>query len=42
MLLEKAKKYANDCISGKEVTTFEVKKQSEWFIEDLEKQNNEY
>ncbi len=42
MLLEKAKKYANDCIRGKEVTTFEVKKQSEWFIEDLEKQNNEY
>ena len=42
MLLEKAKKYANDCISGKEVTTFEVKKQCEWFIEDLEKQNNEY
>ena len=42
MLLEKAKKYANDCISGKEVTTFEVKKQSEWFIEDFEKQNNEY
>lgn len=42
MLLEKAKKYANACITGKEVTTFEVKKQSEWFIEDLEKQNNEY
>lgn len=42
MLLEKAKKYAEDCISGKEITTFEVKKQCEWFLEDLEKQNNEY
>ena len=42
MLLEKAKKYAKDCISGKEITTFEVKKQCEWFLEDLEKQNNEY
>lgn len=42
MLLEKAKEYANDCISGKEITTFEVKKQCEWFLEDLEKQNNDY
>ena len=42
MLLEKAKQYARDCISGKEITTFEVKKQCEWFLEDLEKQNNEY
>ena len=42
MLLEKAKEYANDCISGKETTTFEVKKQCEWFLEDLKKQNNEY
>lgn len=42
MLLEKAKQYAKDCISGKEITTFEVKKQCEWFLEDLEKQNNEY
>ena len=25
MLLEKAKEYAQDCISGKEITTFEVK-----------------
>lgn len=40
MLLEKAKEYANDCISGKEITTFEVKKQCEWFIEDLRKQKN--
>lgn len=42
MLLEKAKEYANDCISGKEITTFEVKKQCEWLLEDLEKQNNDY
>lgn len=42
MLLEKAKEYANDCISGKEITTFEVKKQCEWVLEDLEKQNNDY
>lgn len=42
MLLEKAKQYAEDCISGKEITTFEVKKQCQWFLEDLEKQNNEY
>ena len=42
MLLEKAKQYAEDCISGKEITTFEVKKQCEWFLEDLEKQNNDY
>ncbi len=42
MLLEKAKQYANDCISGKEITTFEVKTQCKWFLEDLKKQNNEY
>lgn len=42
MLLEKARQYAKDCISGKEITTFEVKKQCEWFLEDLEKQNNDY
>lgn len=42
MLLEKAKQYAKDCISDKEITTFEVKTQSKWFLEDLEKQNNEY
>lgn len=42
MLLEKAKEYAETCISGKEITTFEVKKQCEWFLEDLEKQNNDY
>ena len=42
MLLEKAKRYAENCISGKEITTFEVKKQCEWCLEDLEKQNNDY
>ena len=42
MLLEKAKEYAQDCISGKEITTFEVQTQCKWFLEDLKKQNNEY
>lgn len=42
MLLEKAKQYAKDCISGKEITTFEVQTQCKWFLEDLEKQNNDY
>lgn len=42
MLLEKAKQYAKDCVSGKEITTFEVKTQCKWFLEDLEKQNNDY
>lgn len=42
MLLEKAKRYAKNCIAEKEITTFEVKKQCEWFLEDLEKQNNDY
>lgn len=42
MLLEKAKQYAEDCISDKEITTFEVKTQCKWFLEDLEKQNNDY
>lgn len=41
MLLEKARQYADDCINGIEITTFEVKKQCEWFLEDLEKQKNE-
>ena len=40
MLLEKAKQYAEDCLSGKEITTVEVKKQCEWFLEDLNKQKN--
>lgn len=42
MLLEKSKQYAKDCIAGKEITTFEVKTQCKWFLEDLEKQNNDY
>ena len=42
MFLEKANEYAQDCISGKEITTFEVKTQCKWFLEDLEKQNNDY
>lgn len=42
MLLEKAREYAEDCISGKEITTFEVKTQCEWFLEDLEKQKNDH
>lgn len=42
MLLEKAKQYAEDCISGKEITTFEVIIQCKWFLSDLEKQNNDY
>lgn len=42
MLLEKAKQYAEDCMTGKEITTFEVKTQCRWFLEDLEKQNNDY
>lgn len=42
MLLEKAKQYAEDCLSGKEITTFEVQTQCKWFLEDLEKQNNDY
>lgn len=42
MLLEKAKEYAKGCIAEEKITTFEVKKQCEWFLEDLEKQNNEY
>lgn len=41
MLLEKARQYAIDCINGNEITTFEVKTQCEWFLEDLEKQKNE-
>ena len=32
MLLEKAKEYAQDCVSGKEITTFEVKTQCKWFL----------
>ena len=38
ILLDKAMQYANDVVDGKEVTTFEVKKQCEWFLRDLELQ----
>src|SRR4051812_45759135 len=41
MLIEMAKQYANDVISGKEITTREVKIQCEWFFRDLERQNDE-
>ena len=34
ILLDKAFKYANDVVSGKEVTTWEVKKQCEIFLND--------
>jgi phage terminase large subunit-like protein len=40
LLLDKAKQYAEDCISGKEITTFEVTTQCKWFLSDLEKQKN--
>lgn len=38
MLYEQALKYANDVISGKEITTEEVKTQCGYFLCDLEKQ----
>lgn len=41
ILLEKAKEYANDVLSGKEITTKEVRKQCKWFLDDLGKQNKE-
>ncbi len=41
-VIRKSKRNAQDCISGKEITTFEVKTQCKWFLEDLEKQNNDY
>jgi phage terminase large subunit-like protein len=41
MLIESALKYADDVISGKEITTKEVKTQCEWFLRDLELQDNE-
>lgn len=41
MLFEKAIEYANDVISGAEITTFEIKKQCEWFLRDLEKQKED-
>lgn len=41
ILLEKAKEYANDVLSGKEITTKEVRRQCKWFLDDLGKQHNE-
>jgi phage terminase large subunit-like protein len=41
MLIEQAKQYATDVISGKEITTREVKIQCEWFFRDLERQHEE-
>ena len=41
MLFEKALQYAEDVTSGKEPTTFEVKKQCEWFLRDLQRQKND-
>lgn len=38
LLLDRSIKYAKDVISGKEVTTPEVKIQCQWFLDDLEKQ----
>lgn len=38
MLYEKAKEYADKCISGAERTTEEVKTQCQWFLDDLKKQ----
>lgn len=40
MLLENAIRYANDVITGKEITTKEVKKQCEWFLRDLERKDD--
>ena len=43
ILINKAKQYANDVVSGKEKTSKEVRKQCKWFLEDLGKQkNNDY
>ena len=41
MLLEKATQYAEDCISGKEITTPEVIQQCKWFISDRQKEDDE-
>ncbi len=41
MLLEKARQYVQDVVDGKEITTKEVIKQCQWFLEDWEKQNDE-
>lgn len=41
MLYEKAKRYAERCVNGEELTTPEVKTQCEWFLRDFKKQNKE-
>ncbi len=41
MLMEKATRYAEDVLSSKEPTTFEVKKQCAWFLRDLARQEGE-
>lgn len=41
MLIEKAMAYAEDVISGKEIATFEVKTQCQWFLNDLSKQDDD-
>ena len=41
MLIEKAKQYADDVISGRELVPPEVKTQCEWFCRDLQRQKNE-
>lgn len=40
-LIDRAKRYASDVISGKEITTKEVRKQCKWFLRDLGRQNKE-
>lgn len=40
-LLEKARHYVENVLNGKEITTKEVKKQCQWFLEDLEKQKDD-
>ena len=40
ILLDKALKYAESCVSGEEITTWEVKRQCEIFLEDYNK--NQY
>lgn len=41
MMIEKAKQYAERVVAGKEITTKEVIIQCNWFLRDLEKQNDD-
>jgi phage terminase large subunit-like protein len=41
MLFEMATQYANDVLDGKEVANKYVKKQCQWFLDDLERQHEE-